>query len=69
MITYYFYMQEGKPVAVHRWRETEDKLYLERWDGKGWVESHTVHAATGLGGDNPFEEISAKEALAFIKSH
>lgn len=69
MTEYYFYIHKAKPASVHRWRQTKDGLFLERWDGKSWVDSPSLYAATGIGGDNNFEEITEKEAMDFIRIH
>jgi hypothetical protein len=60
-----------KPLSVHRMRDGERGTYPERWDSKSneWVSSSGVIAASGIGGDNPYERTTEAEAMKFIASH
>jgi hypothetical protein len=57
-----------KPISVHRMR---DGTKPERWNPKSkeWEASSGVIAASGIGGDNPYEETTEAEAMKFIASH
>jgi hypothetical protein len=60
-----------EPRGLFRWGEDEEAgtLSLERFDRKEqkWVDHPNLLAATGIGGDNDFEPISAKKARELLE--
>jgi hypothetical protein len=60
-----------KPISVCRMRVEEKGTYPERWDSKSneWIWDNGVIAASGIGGDNPYEATTEAEAMKFIASH
>jgi hypothetical protein len=59
------YMQ---PLSLFRFEETDNRLIMERFDKKGrkWVDSPSLIAFTGIGGDESYEEVDEEEANRLI---
>jgi len=58
-----------EPVAVFRWYSDDKGDHPEMWENSEWVSYPELIAATGLGGDNDFEETTEEKAQDFIKTH
>jgi hypothetical protein len=77
MIKYYFMISSFdrkspdymKPIVVCRFRDVENGIRPERWNGQEWVIDADIIAASGIGGDNPYERTTEAEAMKFIASH
>lgn len=52
----------GRTVCVGRVRREGGILYLERWDGAGWVDWPALLDATGIGGAESWFPTSEAEA-------
>lgn len=59
------YMQ---PLSLFRFEETEENLIMERFDKneRKWVDSPSMIAFTGIGGDDNFSEVDEEEANRLI---
>jgi len=59
------YMQ---PLSLFRFEATEDAIIMERFDkdGRKWVDSPSMIAFTGLGGEESYKEVSEQEANDLI---
>lgn len=57
-----------QPLSLFRFEETAETLIMERFDKKGrkWVDSPSLIAFTGVGGDESFEEVDEAEANRLI---
>ena len=76
MITYYFLIDHlpssrtyMKPLNLSRRRFENGGLYLERWNGKTWVDNPGLNRVSGMGGDSDYDEITEQQAKEFIKAH
>ena len=64
---YYALDNAGKPLAVFRFRIDGDSRIPEKWQDGEWVLWPRLIRASGIGGDNHFQETTKKEGMAFIE--
>lgn len=53
-------------MSLHRWYVKDDVNYMERWDGKKWVDNPELIWDLGMGGESDMVEITEAEAEEFL---
>lgn len=53
--------------SVFRWVEGPDGTLMQKWTGTEWIHWPDLIAASGMGGDTSYEEITKAEAQQLMK--